>query len=105
MGDGAEMFAAFTYVVPGMPLIYTGQISGNHHRLAFFEKDVIDRVPDAPQYAVYKNLNAFRADNRALFSNELGAPMQRIEADDYFLEAEADKNGVTPDQRQSGHAS
>ena len=81
MGDGAELFAAFTYVVPGMPMIYTGQLSGNHHRLSFFEKDVIDRVPDAPQYAVYKNLNAFRANNRALYSNELGAPMQRIGAD------------------------
>lgn len=81
MGDGAELFAAFTYVVPGMPMIYTGQLSGNHHRLSFFEKDVIDRVPDAPQYAVYKNLNAFRADNRALYSNELGAPMERLEAD------------------------
>ena len=27
--------------------------------------------------------------------------MQRIEADDYFLEAEADKNGVTPDQQRA----
>ena len=85
MGDAAELFAAFTYIVPGMPLIYTGQLSGNHHRLAFFEKDLIDRVPDAPQYAVYQRLNALRADNRALHSNELGAPMQRITADNEHI--------------------
>ena len=81
MGDAANLFTAFTYVVPGMPLIYTGQISGNHHRLSFFEKDCIDRVPDAPQYAMYKGLNELRANNRALWSNELGAPMYRIDAD------------------------
>ena len=81
MGDAANLFTAFTYVVPGMPLIYTGQISGNHHRLSFFEKDCIDRVPNAPQYAMYKSLNDLRANNRALWSNELGAPMYRLNAD------------------------
>ena len=81
MGDAADLFAAFTYVVPGMPLIYTGQPSGNHHRLAFFEKDVIDRVENAPQKAMYTRLNALRADNFALWSNEIGAPMVRIVAD------------------------
>lgn len=81
MGDATDLFAAFTYVVPGMPLIYTGQMSGNHHRLEFFEKDVIDRVENAPQKALYKGLNDLRAANRALWSNEKGAPMVRLSAD------------------------
>ena len=81
MGDAADLFAAFTYIVPGMPLIYTGQLSGNHHRLQFFEKDVIDRVPDAYQYGMYQKLNQMRKDNRALWSQEKGAPMFRIPAD------------------------
>ena len=81
MGDAAHLMAAFTYVVPGMPMIYTGQPSGNHHRLAFFEKDLIDRVADAPEYAMYQQLNAFRKANRALRSNEKGAPMMRLDAD------------------------
>ena len=81
MGDAADLFAVFTYIVPGMPLIYTGQLSGNHHRLLFFEKDTIDRVPDAPQYGLYQKLNKMREDNRALWSNEKGAPMIRIPAD------------------------
>ena len=81
MGDAADLFAVFTYIVPGMPLIYTGQLSGNHHRLEFFEKDLIDRVPNAPQFELYQSLNHLRKDNRALWSNEKGAPMVRIQAD------------------------
>ena len=85
MGEGADLFAVFTYVIPGMPLIYTGQISGNHHRLQFFEKDTIDRIPDAPQYALYQKLNRMRKDNPALWSNEKGAPMIRIPADNEHI--------------------
>ena len=81
MGDATDLFAAFTYVVPGMPMIYTGQMSGNHHRLQFFEKDLIDRVENAPQKALYKGLNDLRAANRALWSNEKGADMVRLNAD------------------------
>ena len=81
MGDATDLFAAFTYVVPGMPMIYTGQMSGNHHRLEFFEKDLIDRLENAPQKALYKGLNDLRANNRALWSNEKGAPMVRIATD------------------------
>ena len=81
MGDATDLFAAFTYVVPGMPMIYTGQMSGNHHRLEFFEKDLIDCVENAPQKALYKGLNDLRANNRALWSNEKGAPMVRLAAD------------------------
>ena len=82
MGDAAYLMAAFTYFVPGMPLIYTGQLSGNHHRLEFFEKDVIDRVENAPEYGMYQRLNAFRKANAALQSNEKGAPMIRLESDE-----------------------
>jgi glycosidase len=81
MGDATNLFAAFTYIVPGMPMIYTGQPSGNHHRLAFFEKDLIDRVENAPQKELYKKLNDLRANNFALWSNEIGAPMVRLAAD------------------------
>ena len=81
MGDATDLFAAFTYVVPGMPMIYTGQMSGNHHRLEFFEKDLIDCVENAPQKALYKGLNDLRAKNFALWSNEIGAPMVRLAAD------------------------
>lgn len=81
MGDAVNLFAAFCYVVPGMPMIYTGQISGNHHRLEFFEKDLIDTDESFAQGALYKQLNAMRKRNKALFSPEVGAPMERIACD------------------------
>ena len=81
MGDAVNLFAAFCYVVPGMPMIYTGQLSGNHHRLEFFEKDLIDKDEAYAQAALYQQLNALRVRNKALFSPEVGAPMTRIPAD------------------------
>ncbi len=81
MGDAAHLFAVFTFVVPGMPLIYTGQPSGNHHRLEFFEKDLIDRVENAPEMALYQKLDTLREENKALWSNEIGAKMERIACD------------------------
>ena len=81
MSDAVNLFAAFCYVVPGMPMIYTGQLSGNHHRLEFFEKDLIDKDEAYAQAALYQQLNALRVRNKALFSPEVGAPMTRIPAD------------------------
>ena len=81
MGDAVPLFAAFCYVVPGMPMMYTGQISGNHHRLEFFEKDLIDADADYSLAALYEQLNGMRARNKALFSPEAGAPMERIACD------------------------
>ena len=81
MGDAQFLFAAFTYIVPGMPLIYTGQPSGNHHRLSFFEKDTIDVVENAPQLPLYTALNTLREKNEALWSPELGAKMDRLACD------------------------
>ena len=81
MGDAVPLFAAFCYIVPGMPMIYTGQLSGNHHRLEFFEKDLIDRDEAYAQADLYKGLNELRARNKALFSPEKGAPMERIACD------------------------
>jgi dTDP-4-dehydrorhamnose reductase len=49
--------------------------------LEFFEKDLIDRVENAPQHEMYKKLNTLRANNFALWSNEIGAPMVRLTTD------------------------
>jgi alpha-amylase len=42
-GDGAKTFAALTYFLPGIPLIYNGQEYGLNKRLEFFEKDFIPK--------------------------------------------------------------
>ena len=68
MGDeGAEAFAALCYMVRGIPLIYTGQETCNRHRLQFFEKDNIERRPNAPQAKLYAALNALRRVTPALW--------------------------------------
>ena len=85
MGNSVPLWSAFCYVVPGMPMIYTGQLSGNHHRLEFFEKDMIDINPEYAQADLYKQLNNLRANNKALHSPELGAPMMRIAADNEHI--------------------
>ena len=85
MGNSVPLWSAFCYVVPGMPMIYTGQLSGNHHRLEFFEKDLIDTNPEYAQADLYKQLNQLRADNKALHSPEQGAPMMRIAADNAHI--------------------
>ena len=80
MGKASDAMAAFTYVIPGMPLIYTGQEYANNHRLEFFEKDCIERK-HVHQFAMYQDLNRLRKQNPALHSPELGAPMMRIVCD------------------------
>lgn len=80
MGEGAHAFAAFCYVVPGMPLIYNGQEYALDHRLEFFEKDGFERK-EAMEFGMYKHFNAFRKANPALYSNEKGAAMSRIACD------------------------
>ena len=92
MGKAAGTMAAFTYIVPGMPLIYTGQEYANNHRLAFFEKDVIERN-HTPEFAMYQDLNQVRKDNPVLWSNELGAPMQRLTCDNPDIFACVRTNG------------
>jgi glycosidase len=89
MGDASDAMAAFTYVVPGMPLIYTGQEYANNHRLEFFEKDSIDKNLDAHQFGMYQKFNHMRKQNPALWSNEKGAPMVRIAADNDAIFAAA----------------
>ena len=81
MGDAAATFAALSYVLPGMPLIYSGQEVGFNRRLEFFEKDNIDWASAANKSELtelYKNLNAFKKSNLALFTQEKGGEMVEI---------------------------
>lgn len=81
MGDAVPTFAALTYVLPGMPLIYNGQEVGFNRRLEFFEKDNID-WPSAESVHwltdLYEHLNALKESNPALFAQEKGGEMVEI---------------------------
>ncbi|MBN2805970.1 MAG: alpha amylase C-terminal domain-containing protein [Prolixibacteraceae bacterium] len=74
MGNGALTMAALTFVLPGMPLIYSGQEAGLNKRLEFFEKDEIDWTYIEMQ-AFYEKLVDIKQQNQALWNGNAGAPI------------------------------
>ncbi len=81
MGDAVEAMAVFSFMIPGMPLIYTGQEFGSRKELAFFEKDVFTK--DATHWqAFYSKLIDFKKENPALYHGEQGGDFERIAVGD-----------------------
>ncbi len=80
MGDAAEMMAVFSYMAPGMPLIYSGQEAGLDKRLAFFEKDSIEWI-DSNYRNLYTQLNQLKKSNKALWNGANGGRLNKIEVD------------------------
>ncbi len=66
MGNYAEQMAVFTFLMPGMPLIYNGQESGFNRRLHFFTKDSIDWDTNLHFAKFYKDLITFKKGNKVL---------------------------------------
>lgn len=66
LGLGTEAFAVLSYIVPGMPLIYTGQEVGYDHRFEFFKKDRPAPLVKNHWYYLYQNLNNLKHSNKAL---------------------------------------
>jgi len=50
-----EPLTVLTFLIPGMPLIYSGQEAGNYRRLKFFDKDEIDWKDDK-MFGLYQKL-------------------------------------------------
>ncbi len=74
MGEGARAFAVLTYVLPGMPLIYSGQETGTDKRLQFFEKDEIN-WNHIPFHDFYTKLNRLKKNNKAIWAGNDGGEM------------------------------
>ncbi|MCE5179522.1 MAG: alpha-amylase [Porphyromonadaceae bacterium] len=81
MGEAAKTFAALTYVLPGIPLIYSGQEAGFNRRLQFFEKDLIDWTDPQGFTAFYQKLNEFRKQHKALQTPEKAGELSEIAND------------------------
>lgn len=79
-GKATEPFAVMTYVIEGMPLIYSGQEVGLNRALAFFEKDSIS-WGDHPFNAMYDRLGKLKKDNPALWNGEWGARLELVATD------------------------
>ncbi len=78
MGVAYKTFALLTYIVPGIPLIFSGQEAGMNRKLNFFDKDLIDWENGGEEYnGFYKQLNELRKKNKALWSGCEGGEMIR----------------------------
>ena len=64
-GEAAEATLVLTYLVPGMPLIYSGEEYGLNHRLKFFEKDSIPKTK-GKWFDIYKRLGQLKNNELAL---------------------------------------
>ena len=94
MGQGAEAYAALTYCMRGMPLIYTGQEYGFDRRLKFFEKDQITKEK-GKTFPFYEKLGRLKNTNLALHGGKNPASYKRLatSADGSILAFEREKGG------------
>lgn len=79
LGDAASTFAAFTFVIPGMPLIYSGQESGLNKRLNFFDRDPIE-WKESPFRALYTKLIKLKLKNKSLWNGKEGGNITLVSA-------------------------
>ncbi len=84
--QAAEMFAVFTNVIPGMPLVYNGQEVCNDKRLLFFEKDPINWEALMAQntlcnFSLYNKLLHLKNTNQALFNGAKGGDLKEVKTD------------------------
>ena len=94
MGDAAETFAALTYVIPGMPLIYNGQEYDFNRRIKFFVKDSITTVK-GKMFPFYTKLGHLKNENPALNGGKNPGSYKRIatSSDQNILAFEREKQG------------
>ncbi len=95
-GDAAETFAILSCVVPGMPLIYSGQEAGLSKRLNFFEKDLINWDSNVMRNYYSLLLNA-KNENKALWNGADGGALQKLSVNDgnvFAFIREKDNNKV-----------
>jgi len=85
LGPAAEVLSVLTYVMPGMPLIYGGQEFGLDKRLAFFEKDFIEKK-ESSFLSIFTKLNTLKENNKALDVGDKPGSFNVLEtADDQVL--------------------
>jgi len=80
MGDAVKTFAALSFVMPGMPLIYSGQEVGLNKRLKFFDKDEINWNVSLGLTPFYKKLVDLKRNSSVLAAGEKDADIFRIKS-------------------------
>ena len=79
LGESVKTYAALSFALPGMPLIYTGQEAGLDRRLAFFEKDSINWSKDISMTTFYAKLIDLKQENPALWNGAAGGKIQFLQ--------------------------
>ena len=94
LGKAEEAMTALSYVMPGMPLIYSGNEYGLNHSLKFFEKDSIPKTKGA-DWELRAKLGKLKAENKALSGGKNAASYKRIitSNDEQILAFEREKDG------------
>lgn len=94
LGKAEEAMTALSYVMPGMPLIYSGNEYGLNHSLKFFEKDSIPKIK-GKDWELRVKLGKLKAENIALNGGKSKAKYTRIKTDDdvNILAFTREKNG------------
>jgi len=78
LGKAEEAMTALSYVMPGMPLIYSGNEYGLNHSLKFFEKDSIPKTKGR-EWELLQKLGKLKNDNSSLSGGKQKAIYKKIE--------------------------
>jgi glycosidase len=79
LGEAVKTMATLSFVVPGMPLIYTGQEAALNKRLLFFEKDEVDWSKTEMQ-DFYQKLIQLKQEQAALWNGLAGGSFVLIQS-------------------------
>ncbi|RZL08183.1 MAG: hypothetical protein EOO62_15785, partial [Hymenobacter sp.] len=77
LGALAQPFAVLTALLPGMPMLYSGQEAGLNRRLAFFERDTI-AWDELPLQDFYTKLLQLKKRHPALRNGDAASNFQRL---------------------------
>ncbi|WP_396210637.1 alpha-glucosidase C-terminal domain-containing protein, partial [Flavobacterium sp.] len=93
LGEAEPAMTALTYLMPGMPLIYSGNEYGLEHSLKFFEKDSIPKIK-GKQWDLRAKLGKIKNKIDALHGGKSKAAYKKISAsNENVLAFERTKNG------------
>ncbi len=77
MGEASEIMTVLSFMIKGMPLIYSGQEYDLDHRLKFFEKDSISKTK-GKTWNILTKLGKLKNENPALNGGKNAASFTRI---------------------------
>ncbi|WP_081209853.1 alpha-amylase family glycosyl hydrolase [Salegentibacter sediminis] len=94
MGEASEAMIAFSYALPGMPLIYSGLEYDLDKRLRFFEKDTISKEK-GKIWPILEKLGELKNQNVALHGAKEAASYEALETseEEKVMAFKREKNG------------